>query len=58
MESEKSSLAALSSSRSCSSTVTHDDGSSAETRAHPLRMIADVARSHEMKLKVKSDRTI
>ncbi|KAE9466050.1 hypothetical protein C3L33_02042, partial [Rhododendron williamsianum] len=51
-DSEKSSLAALSASRSCSSTVTNDDGSSAEARARPLRMIAAVARCHDMKLKV------
>lgn len=54
-DSEKSSLAALSASRSCSSTVTNDDGSSAEARARPLRMIAAVARCHDMKFKVKSD---
>lgn len=54
VDSEKSSLA-LSASRSCSSTVTNDDGSSAERRARPLRMIAAVARCHDMKFKVKSD---
>ncbi|KAF7147558.1 hypothetical protein RHSIM_Rhsim03G0022200 [Rhododendron simsii] len=49
VDSEKSSLA-LSASRSCSSTVTNDDGSSAEARARPLRMIAAIARCHDMKI--------
>ncbi|KAH7855118.1 hypothetical protein Vadar_021418 [Vaccinium darrowii] len=52
VELENSSCLALSDSKSSCSTVTKDDGSSAETRAHPLRMIAAVARCHEMKLKV------
>ncbi|GFY96217.1 hypothetical protein Acr_11g0005230 [Actinidia rufa] len=49
--SEKS-LALTNSKSECSLSVTCDDGSSAETRAHPMRMIAVVARCHEMKLKV------
>ncbi|XP_058205586.1 uncharacterized protein LOC131319377 [Rhododendron vialii] len=51
VDSEKSSLA-LSASRSSSSTVTNDDGSSVEARARPLCMIAAVARCHDMNLKV------
>ncbi|XAR68523.1 hypothetical protein NMG60_11003669 [Bertholletia excelsa] len=42
----------LCNSKSCSSSVTCDDGSSAEIRTRPLRMVAVVARCHEMKLKV------
>ncbi|KAL6987139.1 hypothetical protein U1Q18_012895 [Sarracenia purpurea var. burkii] len=48
-ESEKS--LTLSNSKSSSSSVTSDDGLSAETPAYPLRMVAVVARYHEMKLK-------
>ncbi|KAL7225265.1 hypothetical protein ACSBR1_020613 [Camellia fascicularis] len=50
-ESEKS-LELLSNSKSCSSSLTSDNGSSAEAPAHPLRIVAVVARCHEMKLKV------
>ncbi|GFY98220.1 hypothetical protein Acr_12g0007610 [Actinidia rufa] len=49
--SEKS-LAWTNSKSKCSSSMICDDGSSAETRAHPIRMVTVVARCHEMKLKV------
>ncbi|KAI7990212.1 hypothetical protein LOK49_LG12G02795 [Camellia lanceoleosa] len=52
-ESEKS-LELLSNFKSCSSSLTSDNGSSAAAPApaHPLRIVAVVARCHEMKLKV------
>lgn len=50
--SEKSVGLSNSKSSSCLSSLTIDDGSSAETRAHQLRMVVDSARCHEKKLKV------
>ncbi|XP_059645879.1 uncharacterized protein LOC132288907 [Cornus florida] len=41
----------FSDSKSCSSSVICDDGSSEETRSHRIRFVAVVSRFHEMKLK-------
>ncbi|XP_052289878.1 uncharacterized protein LOC107178523 [Citrus sinensis] len=49
---ESVSLLSSGDSKRCVSTVTSEDASSSEIRAHKLRIIAVVARCHEVKLKV------